>query len=103
MRHQQRTKNKNGPHLQILENRVITKLVKDRNIRVQTKTIRTIRKQSENEGSNKFNKLGIYILICTDCSMRYIGQTGGTFQTRFKEHIQAGRTNKQNSKYAQKL
>jgi hypothetical protein len=33
----------------------------------------------------------------------YIGQTGRTFKLRYKEHINAIRTNKQNSKYAQHI
>jgi hypothetical protein len=35
--------------------------------------------------------------------LRYIGQTGRTFKDRYKEHIQAIRTNKHTSKYAQRL
>jgi hypothetical protein len=46
---------------------------------IYNEAIRTIRKQSEKEGSNKFNKSGIYILICADCPMRHIGQSGRTF------------------------
>jgi hypothetical protein len=35
-----------------------------------------------------------------DCSLKYIGQTGRTFKTRSKEHIQAIRSNNDNSGYA---
>jgi hypothetical protein len=35
--------------------------------------------------------------------MKYIGPTGGTFQARFKEHIQDIRTNRPNSKFAQHI
>jgi hypothetical protein len=51
--------------------------------------------------SNEFYKSGIYKRIYADFSVRYIGQTGRTFKSRFKEHIHTIRKNKQNSKYAQ--
>jgi hypothetical protein len=34
-----------------------------------------------------------------DWQLKYIGQTGRNFRTRYKEHLQAIRTNKPNSKY----
>jgi hypothetical protein len=33
-----------------------------------------------------FNKIGIYQLKCNNCPMKYVGQTGRNFRTRFKEH-----------------
>jgi hypothetical protein len=50
-----------------------------------------------------YNQSGIYQLKCNDCSLKYIGQTGRTFKTRYKEHIYAIRTNKLNSKYAEHI
>lgn len=38
---------------------------------------------------DKLDKSGIYRINCSDCSNYYIGQTGRSFRTRFKEHIQA--------------
>jgi hypothetical protein len=35
--------------------------------------------------------------------MKYIGQTGRNFRTRFKEHIRDIRFNKDNSKFAQHI
>jgi signal recognition particle GTPase len=35
--------------------------------------------------------------------MKYIGQTGCTFKARCKEHIEAIRTNRHNSKFAQHM
>jgi hypothetical protein len=35
--------------------------------------------------------------------LRYIGQTGRTFKVRYRDHIQAIRTNKRTSKYAQHI
>jgi hypothetical protein len=38
-----------------------------------------------------------------DCSLEYTGQTGRTFQTRYKEHIQAIRNNNGNSGYSNNI
>jgi hypothetical protein len=38
-----------------------------------------------------------------NCHLKYIGQTGRNFKTRYKEHIHAIRTNKTTSKYAQHI
>jgi hypothetical protein len=35
-----------------------------------------------------------------DCPLIYIGQTGRTFKTRYKEHIQAIKSNNDNSGYS---
>jgi hypothetical protein len=35
-----------------------------------------------------------------DCPLNYTGQTGRTFQTRYKEHIEAIRYNNSNSGYS---
>jgi hypothetical protein len=35
-----------------------------------------------------------------DCPMKYIGQTGRTFSTRYKEHIHDIRSNNSNSGYS---
>jgi hypothetical protein len=40
---------------------------------------------------------------CNSCPLKYIGQTGRNFRTRFKEHIHLIRTNKTTSKYAQDM
>jgi hypothetical protein len=37
---------------------------------------------------------------CLDCPLRYIGQTGRAFHTRYKEHIQSIRSNNGNSGYS---
>jgi hypothetical protein len=46
---------------------------------------------------------GIYQMNCKDCELKYIGQTGRNFLTRYKGHIQALRTKNPNSKYAQHI
>jgi hypothetical protein len=37
---------------------------------------------------------------CLDCPLKYVGQTGRTFNTRYKEHIHAIRSNNVNSGYS---
>jgi hypothetical protein len=37
------------------------------------------------------------------CPLKYVGQTGRTFKTRFKEHIRNIKNNGQNSKFAQHI
>ena len=46
---------------------------------------------------NIYDKSGIYKLKCTDCENYYIGQTGRSFKCRFKEHIQALKSNNMTS------
>jgi hypothetical protein len=46
---------------------------------------------------------GVYEIKCNSCPLKYIGQTGRNFKTRFKEHIHAIRTNKTTSEYAQHI
>jgi hypothetical protein len=35
---------------------------------------------------SNMKKSGVYELMCDDCEMRYIGQTGRSFRTRMREH-----------------
>jgi hypothetical protein len=35
---------------------------------------------------SNMKKSGVYELMCDDCEMRYIGQTGRSFKTRMREH-----------------
>jgi hypothetical protein len=39
--------------------------------------------------TDKHNKCGFYQMKYLDCSLKYLGQTGRTFHTRYREHIQA--------------
>ncbi len=55
---------------------------------------------------NKYDNSGIYKIQCNDCSSFYIGQTGRSFKSRFKEHIQALKSNNttsMKSSYAEHL
>jgi hypothetical protein len=55
------------------------------------------------ENKGKYNLSGVYQLQCTDCPKKYIGQTGRTFEARFKEHARDIRNSGQNSKFAQHI
>jgi hypothetical protein len=46
---------------------------------------------------------GAYQMRCMDCPLKYIGQTGWTFKTRYKEHIQAVRNNNGNFGYSKHI
>jgi O-phosphoseryl-tRNA(Cys) synthetase len=50
---------------------------------------------SERCGQNRINQTK-YL----DCPLNYIGQTGGTFSIRYKEHVHAIRNKSSNSGYA---
>ena len=53
--------------------------------------------------SNKYTKSGIYQLTCPSCDKTYTGQTGRSFQTRFREHKYDYKYMHRKSKYAQHL
>lgn len=42
--------------------------------------------------NDKFSNSGVYKIKCKQCPTLYVGQTGRSFQTRFKEHINASET-----------
>jgi radical SAM protein with 4Fe4S-binding SPASM domain len=83
--------------------RIITKLFRNTNIKIAYKTTNTTKRhfKSKDKTVLKYSQSGIYQLKCKECPLKYIGQTGCMFKVRYKEHIQAVRTNKQNSKFAQ--
>jgi hypothetical protein len=59
--------------------------------------------RSKQQNTDNYNKAGVYKLKCKTCHMQYIGQTGHTFQSRFKEHIRAEQHNQGSSKYVQHI
>jgi hypothetical protein len=77
--------------------RTITKLFKNTEIGISYRTknnIKHLLRIKEND-NGKYNQLQ-----CADCPWKYVGQTGRTFKTRFKEHIRDIKNNRQNSKFA---
>ena len=54
-----------------------------------TNSLRKLLSPSLNTPPQQHNRSGIYKLKCNDCNKFYIGKTGRTFITRFKEHTRA--------------
>ena len=88
-----------------------TKLFKNTNINIAYKTNNTMRNlltqhtttNHPTTTSAKYNKSGIYQLSCPDCNLKYTGQTGRSFLTRYCEHFRDYKCGNGNSKYAQHL
>jgi hypothetical protein len=53
--------------------------------------------------SDKFSKSRVYTLTCNHCQKRYIGQTGRSFYTHYKEHIQDYTQNYRKSQFVKHL
>jgi hypothetical protein len=87
------------------QTRFVTKLFKNTNIRIAYKTQNTIGKllRRKNKKCDEYENAGIYKLKCMDCPQYYIGQTGRTFNIRYKEHIRDIRNNNDNIGYAQNI
>jgi hypothetical protein len=71
----------------------ITTLFKDANINIALLTHNTIEHillpKLSTTTDSICNNSGIYQLNCLECPKEYTGQTGRTFNTRYKEHIHA--------------
>ena len=52
---------------------------------------------------NKHDKCGIYQITCPACNMKYTGQTGRPFKTRFQEHLRHLKDGSNKSKFVQHL
>ena len=52
---------------------------------------------------NNFEGSGVCQLTCPDCRMKYVGQTGRSFHTRFQEHFRDYKYANCKSKFAQHL
>ena len=57
----------------------------------------------KDDKNDLYNLSGVYQLQCSNCPLKYIGQTGHTFNIRYKEHIRDIKNNGQNSKFAQHI
>ena len=70
---------------------IIKNVFKKLNINVFFKTTNNLRNFfRHNEHSELENNSGVYKIVCDDCDMFYIGQTGRKFKDRFREHIPKG-------------
>jgi hypothetical protein len=77
------------------EARTITNLFRNTNIKIPYKITNTIRHllKPKNPLADIYNMSGIYQLQCRECPLIYVGQTGCTFKARYREHINAIKTN----------
>jgi hypothetical protein len=67
--------------------RKITKLFHSAKVKTAFTTKHTIQKLLRtHQNQINFNGSGVYQLECGDCNRKYVGQTGRSFHTRFKEH-----------------
>jgi hypothetical protein len=69
------------------DTRTITKLFRNTNIRIAYRTTNTIRNhlRIKNPITDMYSRSGVYQLKCKGCPLKYIGRTGRTFRTRYKE------------------
>jgi hypothetical protein len=83
------------------ETRKITNLFRDTEIKIAFRTRNTVQNTIKPPTqTDKYEKSGICQMKCLDCPLRYIGQTGRAFHTRYKENIQAIRSNNGNAGYS---
>jgi len=80
--------------------RRITNLFKNTNIEIAFRTTNTIQQQLNIGKVNLTNPNGIYRLQCMTCNRVYIGQTGSSISTRYKEHTRYVKYNNPQSAYA---
>jgi hypothetical protein len=88
------------------ETKFVTKLFKNstENVPYTTRnTIASLLSQKSNPKKNKFDCSGVYQLTCPDCKMKYVGEEGGSFHTRFSEHFRDFKYATQKSRFAQHL
>ncbi|PNF38897.1 hypothetical protein B7P43_G08228 [Cryptotermes secundus] len=85
------------------EIRSITKLFKNTEVGISYKTKNNIKHllKINDDKNDMYNLSGVYQLQCSDCPLKYIGQTGRTFKIRFKEHTCDINNNGQSSRFAQ--
>ena len=86
------------------ETRFITKLFKNRNVKIAFTTDNTIGKRltmKQETPQSKYESSGVYQLTCPECKIKYTGQTGRPFKVRFQEHLQHFKYNNNRSKFAQ--
>jgi chromosome condensin MukBEF complex kleisin-like MukF subunit len=65
--------------------RQITKLFKETQLKITFRTNNTINNILKHYvPTEKYNNSGIYQMKCLDCPLKYTGQTGRTFNIRYK-------------------
>jgi hypothetical protein len=83
------------------ETKKIAKLFKEAQIKSAFRTRNTIQNVVKPHLQiDKYEKSGIYQMKHMDCPLKYVGQIGRKFQTRYKEHIRTIRNNNDKSGYS---
>jgi hypothetical protein len=86
------------------ETQGIAKLFKETNIKITFRTKNTIQRLVKPcLQRDEYEKRGVYQMRCMDCPLKYTVRMGGTFKTRYKEHIQAIRNDNGNSGYSKHI
>jgi hypothetical protein len=84
--------------------RKITNLCRNTNLKIAFKTTSTITNVLNNKQTKHiYKQSGIYKLTCQSCYKVYIGQTGRSLKTRYKERIRSTKNNKEDSAFAQHI
>jgi hypothetical protein len=85
--------------------RAVTKILHKAGIKVTYTAKHTINNllRQKQDYKDKFDNSGIYLLECKDCKKQYVGQTGRSFKTRFKEHKRDYETTSNKSLFAKHL
>jgi hypothetical protein len=82
----------------------ITNIFKDTNLKIAFKTTTTLNNLLTNrQKTYTYEQCGIYKLTCQSCHKVYIGQTGRSLKTRYKEHLRSIKNNKDDSAFAQHI
>jgi hypothetical protein len=79
-----------GPHT-----RIFTKLFRKTELGIALRTANTMKQHLgvKEKMTDTYNFTGVYIMDCRDCPLKYVGQTGRTFRTRYRDHIREIKTN----------
>lgn len=71
--------------------------------KTSNKLERQLNKPHSIDTNTRLNDTGVYKLSCSDCPKVYVGQSGRSFQKRFKEHLPKPKLQTQRSKFAEHL
>jgi hypothetical protein len=88
------------------ETRAITKAFKNTSLKIAYSTNNTVGKllsAKQHKPKCKYEQCGIYQITCPTCNMKYTGQTGSPFKTRFQEHFRDFKNANRKSSFAQHL
>lgn len=90
----------NGPFKVLQQRRQITKLFKHKNKSILSYTKHNKKHYITHTHTHKYNNSRMYHMKCQDCPLKYISQSGRTFNIRYKEHIHTITKNNSNSGYS---